>query len=359
MTVSLIGIEAAEPALCGRRAAELLAAADVVVAESEQLVLGWLSLAPRAKLVLELDPARRQLRASEAGATGQRVVWLETAPDRAWFDAGVVTELVPAAHGPWLRPRRPLDGKRVLLLGTRLPSAAQLEEHLGGAETLALSPLVVVPCHAALKEAVARLPTVRAVAFASVHAVDALVAALADRGLDARALGGLRLAAVGAATAGRLAERCLRADLVGEAGGAALAHELLAAGWQGPILLPSATDARPELAAALDAAGLEVVRVDAYQTLADEGALGRAARCHRRAPFHAAAIMSPRGATALLEVLGGPGALAQTAVVAVGETTAAALAAAGVSGVTVAVAPGWVEVLRAVAEALAPANKME
>ncbi len=359
MTVSLIGIDAGELALCPRRASQLLASADVVVASAEELVLGWVSLAPRAKLIVEPDAVRRQLVAAEASRDGQRVVWLEVAPDRTWFERGMVTELVPATHGPWLRPPQPLDGMRVLLLGTRQPTVAQIEEYLGGADTLALSPMVVVPCHAALKEAIARLSSVRTIAFASGHAVDAFVAALIDRGLDARALAGLRLAAVGAATAARLAERSLRADLVGEKGGAALADELVAAGWEGPVLLPSATDARPELAAALGAAGLEVVRVDAYQTIVDEGALGRAARCHRRAPYHAVAIMSPRGGEALLEALGGAVALAHTAVIAVGETTRATLTRAGVAHLTVAPMPAWAEVLQAVAEALAPANKIE
>gem|GEM_PF-3969000 len=359
MTVWLIGIGSGEVGLCARRAVELLPSADVVVAESEAPILALLSLAPRAKLVIEPDAAERARRAASAGSDGHRVAWLEAHPDRAWFDSGAVSELVPASTDPWLRPHKSLDGKRVLLLGTRLPTPSQIEECLDGAEVLAVSPMVIVPCHAALKEAVARLSSVRAVAFASAHAVDALLAALADRGLDARALAGLRLAAVGSATAAQLAARSLRADLVGDGGGAALAADIVAAGWQGPILLPVALGGRPELAEALRVAGIEPIVVDAYETLVDEGALGRAARRHRRAPFHAVAIMSPRGGEALLEALGGAAALGDTTVVAVGETTRTALSAAGVARVVVATSPGWPEVMSAVAEALAPDLKIK
>src|SRR5439155_8820582 len=114
----------------------------------------------------------------------------------------------------WFGERR---GPRILLLSTKDEPPADLP----GVEIVRVSPLVVVPRFAELKSAIGRLHQVRAVAFASAHAVEHFVGALMSTGRDLRALAPFKLACIGAATARKLEEMHLRADLVGAEGGAA------------------------------------------------------------------------------------------------------------------------------------------
>ena len=171
----------------------------------------------------------------------------------------------------------------------------------------------------------------RTIAFASAHAVDAFFGALANAGRDARALFGVKLAAVGRATAARLAERSLRADFVGDGGGADLAAALVAGGAEGPALVLGAHGGRPELADALAGAGWTVEAVAAYDSVPDDAALAAAWKAHRARPFFAVAFTSPRGARAFLDLAGGDRALAGVRIGAIGETTRDALVACGLA----------------------------
>jgi uroporphyrinogen-III synthase len=88
-------------------------------------------------------------------------------------------------------------------------------------------------------------------------------------GKDARAFGGVQLAAVGAATAASLRQFGLRADFVPER---FIAEELLAGlleagAGAGRILLPRAEQARDLLPDGLRAAGAEVDVVPVYRTI--------------------------------------------------------------------------------------------
>jgi uroporphyrinogen III methyltransferase/synthase len=196
-------------------------------------------------------------------------------------------------------------------------------------DVIRVSPLTVVHRFAEVKTALSRLERYKTIAFASAHAVDALVGALLASGRDLRALAGIRLCAVGEATARHLESVHLRADLTASGGGAQLAGEIQAAQLDGPVLLPRAAGGRDELADGLRAAGYSVDALDAYDTIPDDGALSRAARMHREQPFDAVAFASPKGAAAFLAAAGGPPALARVLVGSIGETTRAALEAAG------------------------------
>jgi len=105
-------------------------------------------------------------------------------------------------------------------------------------------------------------------AFTSANGVDAVFARLAAMKLDARALGGVKLAAVGPATAEALGRHGLRADLTPETfTTAALGKTLAAVGSGLKILLLRADAASDELPEALRAAGLHVEQVAAYRTV--------------------------------------------------------------------------------------------
>src|SRR5262249_33132801 len=233
--------------------------------------------------------------------------------------------------------RRPLFGASVLVPRARA-AAAPFVRALAelGAETV----VAEVPRIEPIADAAIDLDGTRWVAFASAHAVATTLASLGRRGLDARAFAGIRLAAVGDATAAALAAHGLRADLVPESApsGAALAHALVAADpiLRGArVLLPRPAEGREELGDILAAAAAEVVAV----------ALARAVRVRpaelapsvRRldvvpcsAPSQVEALVAAAGAEALNRA---------RLVAAAGATTAAALAAHGVRVDLVASSP--------------------
>jgi uroporphyrinogen III methyltransferase/synthase len=224
--------------------------------------------------------------------------------------------------------------KRVLLLTTKDDDDARFRHDV---DVVRVAPLQIVPRFAEVKAALGRLERARTVAFASAHAVDVFFGALASLDRDARALFGVTVAAVGRATAARLAERGLRADLIGEGGGAELAAALVAS-FAGPALVLGAHHGRPDLADALTGAGWAVDAVAAYDSVPDDTALAAAWKAHRARPFHAVAFTSPRGARAFLDLAGdlvGPSEakspLAGLRIGAIGETTRAALLDAGLT----------------------------
>jgi uroporphyrinogen-III synthase len=149
------------------------------------------------------------------------------------------------------------------------------------------------------------------VAYCSKNAVDATGG---DR------FGAATVAAVGVATAARLAEHGAVADVVGDAGGAALGALLVAKGVQGKrVLLPRAEGGNDELKDSLEGAGAVVVGVDVYRSVAVE--VDAAAVVEVEGP-RALLLTSPKRARELVEKVRLPD---DVVVVALGETTAAAL----------------------------------
>jgi uroporphyrinogen-III synthase len=164
--------------------------------------------------------------------------------------------------------------------------------------------------------------------FASATAVERTLERVRALGGSAGALRALRLAAVGPATAERLAREVREPDLVpaestGEAMAAALAPRV--AGKR--VFLPRPADGRPELLEGLVAAGAEVVAVEAYRTVpaAAEAILPLAAWIEA-GEVDAVAFASP---SAVKAVVGGLGdrvhVLRRVVLAAIGPTTADAL----------------------------------
>jgi uroporphyrinogen III methyltransferase/synthase len=219
--------------------------------------------------------------------------------------------------------RRPLFGRRVLVPAGKEDFARAVAD-LGAAVVTA--PLTrPLPLGARIAPAGQRWLVVT-----SANAVDGLARGLAAAGLDSRALAGMRIGAVGEATARALERLCLRADLVAEEpSGAGLARALLAAdpGLPGAaVLWPCAEGARPELRDLLAAAGVRVDAVPVYRT---ETAVVPAA------DLDIVALFAPSQIDAL-----GAAALGRARLVAAfGPTTAAALAARAVRVDVVAPAP--------------------
>ena len=174
--------------------------------------------------------------------------------------------------------------------------------------------------------------------FTSANGVERVWQRLASAGLDARAFGGTRVAAIGPATAAALEERGIRADLVPAPHTTrALLQELLGALLDAPaataagsrVLLARSADGDPALAEGLRAAGAAVTDAAAYRaaTAAGDDAVLADLRGGR---IDAVTFTSPSTVRGLVE-LAGVEPLRATRIACIGPVTAAAARAAGLS----------------------------
>jgi uroporphyrinogen III methyltransferase/synthase len=167
--------------------------------------------------------------------------------------------------------RRPLFGKRIVVTRAR-DQASDLVKALSdlGAECLECPTIQVAPPDDAgpVERAIAELSAFDWIVFTSVNGVSCFFERLFGTGRDVRALGHLRTAAIGPATAERLKSFGLASDLVPENYRA----ESIIAAFRGQdiggksILLPRAQEARQILPEELTAMGATVREVAAYKT---------------------------------------------------------------------------------------------
>lgn len=245
---------------------------------------------------------------------------------------------------------RPLAGVRVVV--TRPARQAEglcAAFAAAGADVQRLPLIAVVPPADAgpLHRAAAELSRFRWVVFTSSNAVRALADA-ADGRLPAE----LRAATVGDATAAALREAGVDPELISTGGrGAALAEELSAADLdRGPVLLPLATDARPDLADGLRAAGFDVHEVVAYDKRAPEGTRERARRLFPPGePLGWVTFTSPRIARTFVALVDRWEERRTTLLAAsIGPTTSAELRHLGVEPAAEAATPGDIALVAAV-----------
>lgn len=171
---------------------------------------------------------------------------------------------------------RPLFGKRVLVTRPK-EQAAELVDRLEamGAEAIEAPMIRIVPPedYGPLDEACANASSFDWIIFSSTNAADAFVERLLAGPDDLRALGGVKLCGVGAATAEHLASRGLKVDLVpSEYRAEALVQAFDAHGdVHGlKVLLPRADIGREVVADELRKRGAEVTEVVAYRTIASD-----------------------------------------------------------------------------------------
>ncbi|AWN23550.1 uroporphyrinogen-III C-methyltransferase [Deinococcus irradiatisoli] len=167
----------------------------------------------------------------------------------------------------------PLLGKQVAVTRTRDGSSA-LSDLLRarGAEVLEV-PLIRFESSGEPQALQARLRDLSGVdwlALSSNQAVTALFTHLDDLGLDARALGGVRLAAVGPSTARSLREHGLRADFVPSTPGARHLGSDLPARPGEVVLHLTSQVAEAELQEALEERGVVYERAELYRTVPAE-----------------------------------------------------------------------------------------
>jgi len=233
---------------------------------------------------------------------------------------------------------RSLDGVSVALTrpaGRNEPLAALLA---AAGATVVVVPLIEIgPADdaGALGRALSSLDEVTWVAVTSASAVPAILGAVDD----VRALERCRVAAVGPATAEALREASVRVDVVGDGSGGSRLADLL--GRPGPgggaVVIAAAAEPRPELGAALSAAGWSVDQAPAYATRpvapgeTEAGAVLGA---------DVVIVASPSAVRSLVQLASvAARETSEVRLVAIGATTATKARRAGFADVTVAARP--------------------
>lgn len=178
-------------------------------------------------------------------------------------------------HLRWF-DERPLFGKRIVVTRSR-EQAGELVDLLEslGAEAIEAPMIRVTPPddYKPLDEACARAGTFDWIVFTSANGVDYFMRRLLAGSGDVRDLKGVRLCAIGPATADRLARHGIKVDLTpAEYRAEAIVPALRESGdLQGiRVLLPRADIAREVLAEELRKAGAEISEVTAYRTVLAE-----------------------------------------------------------------------------------------
>jgi uroporphyrinogen III methyltransferase/synthase len=180
--------------------------------------------------------------------------------------SAIVVGAVAALDLGWFE-QRPLFGRRIVVTRAREQASTlrtRLEEL--GAEVIELPSIAIEP----VDFEVPPLDQYAWLVFTSANGVDAFFdRGLARAGLDARALGGVRVAAIGPGTSDALARRGILADLVPER---FVAESLLAA-FPGPeqeggqVLIARAESARDVLPQGLTERGYSVAVLGVYRTV--------------------------------------------------------------------------------------------
>jgi uroporphyrinogen III methyltransferase/synthase len=168
---------------------------------------------------------------------------------------------------------RPLFGKRILVTRPRGQAAALVDLlEAYGAEAIELPLVRIVPPEdpGPLDRACAEVNGFDWIVFSSANGVDSFIRRLLASPLDVRALKGVKLCAMGPATAGRLAAQGLKVDLVpsefrAEAVVQAIADAGNVAGLK--VLVPRADIGREVVADGLRKRGADVTEVVAYRTI--------------------------------------------------------------------------------------------
>jgi uroporphyrinogen III methyltransferase/synthase len=230
---------------------------------------------------------------------------------------------------------RPLFGKRILVTRARHQASA-LSQLLSqrGAEPVELPAISIQALRDTreLDQAIANLDQYQWVVFTSVNGVEAFFQRLYNLKRDSRALSGLKIGAIGPATAKALAQKGINADYIPEV----YSSEGLLTGLKGhPIrgkrfLLPRADIAGKELTDGLTRLGAEVHEIVAYRTVAPPEAMAKIREMLSSGKIDVITFTSSSAVSHLMAALQGDPTLINKAKVAcIGPKTAEAATKAG------------------------------
>lgn len=246
-------------------------------------------------------------------------------------------------RGPIQDPNpSPLAGARILVTGPTHGTAtlrARLEHD--GATVTAMPTIEIRPPEdqEPLDDALRHLHRYDWIAFTSRNAVRAVFDRLQRLGRGGELPTGVRVAAVGSATARELEERGVSPTCVPtHATASSLAAAMREVGVQGAsILLPLGDRARPDLAEGLEAGGAQVHAVVAYRTALPDTVDTTALDRLRSGQIDVVAFASPSAAENILALLRSEAhPLSDVRLACIGPTTAAALLALGLEPAVVA-----------------------
>jgi uroporphyrinogen III methyltransferase / synthase len=247
MGVKRLGDNAAALIAAGRDAEEPAAAVERGTMEGQRTVVATLGTLAEAV-------AREQVKAPALIVVGQVVGRRESL---AWLE------------------RRPLYGKRVVVTRARAQASglAKTLRNLG-AEVVELPAIRIEPAIESeeVKQAIERIGDYALIVLTSPNGVRLLFEAMRNAGLDARALSGTTVAAIGPGTARALAKCGIAADIVPERFVAeSLVESLAAVEVSGKrVLVARAADARDVIPEHLEGRGAEVDIVVLYETVREE-----------------------------------------------------------------------------------------
>ncbi len=248
------------------------------------LYMGIKRLAENAAALIAAgrDPKQPAAAIERGTMAGQRTVTatlgdLADAVERERIGAPAVIVVGPVVARrqalAWLE-RRPLFGRRVVVTRARAQASGLASSLRGlGAEVVELPAIRIEPRIDSdeVRKAVNDLYSYALVCLTSPNGVRLLFDAMAEAGLDARALANATVAAIGPGTEAELAALGIRADVVPEQYVAeALAEALADVPVKGrPVLVARAAEARDVLPDALRERGAKVDVVALYETIAE------------------------------------------------------------------------------------------
>ena len=225
--------------------------------------------------------------------------------------------------------KRPLFGKRVLVTRAR-PQARSLSRLLSERGAFPVEMPVIdiqrAPATEELEKAILGLEAYDWVLFTSVNGVYACFERLHDLGLDSRQLKGVRIGAIGPATAEALSGYGIRPDLLAEPHtSAGLLEGLERTGVADQrFLLPRADIADVELSQGLLGLGAEVHEVTAYRTLPTDESSSKGSQMLLEGKIDVITFTSSSTVANLVESLEGDAAVINRAILAcIGPKTAA------------------------------------
>ena len=231
---------------------------------------------------------------------------------------------------------QPLFGKRVLVTRSRRQASVLsqlLVRHGVLSVELPTIEIQVIPDNRDLDQAIAHLPDYSWLIFTSVNGVEIFFGHLHDLGRDSRALGGVRLCAIGPATAAALERFGLIADrippeYIGEAIAESLQEENIAGK---RILLPRSEAATAELVTRLDQLGAKVDEIAIYRTVLPQADPGSGKQMLLAGEIDITTFTSSSTVKHLVSLLGSEWqAVNRTRVACIGPVTAATAAHLGV-----------------------------
>ena len=219
---------------------------------------------------------------------------------------GEVVRLRETLH--WFEDK-PLFGKRILVTRAREQASALARRlEAGGAEVVEFPTIRIVPpeSFAPLDAALGRLGEFRWLILTSANGVRFLWERLAEAGKDTRALSGLRVCAIGPATAAALESHGILADVVpAEFKAEGLVEALAAEDLAGVgVLIARAAEAREVLPDELRRRGARVEVVPAYRTLQSDEDAGAIRSMLRERSVHVVTFASSSTVRNFLEMVG-------------------------------------------------------